>query len=591
MIMCYNKVIVIFSFERRYFNKLFYKFMLNVKNIFPKFFLIFGICGLFFSLNAQAATNLPDLTVTDISFSKSVQGEQGTLSVTVKNLGGDLTAGSGLGNWSNNFASQNFVYSAKTPSANAVQFGREFPTASNPLKTGESITLSWIGSFNTFGNLYLQFKTDNANELEEANENNNSYSDVIVISKKAATTDTDDADDSIKITETSAPDLTVTDISFSKSVQGEEGVLSVTIKNLGGDLTSGAGLENWYNNFSTQSFVYSAKTPSANSHKSSRENPSVSNPLKTGESVTFSWIGSFNTFGNLYLHFKTDYSNELVESNENNNSYSDVIVISKKAAAVTTNTNSTIKITTSTNKSVTTSASVNKNTKSLDDSNGNFENNSIILKLQRTITALETKVIELEKKLTNIDNKFAEKYSGTMFLDVENQGRLWYVDPASKNRFYFSDGDTALSISSELATGITDENLQKIPVGVPDELYSLADSDNDGLSDKLESALGSNVNNADTDGDGISDKTELENGYNPVNNKKYAYDEKLANRLEGKMLLQVSGENSHGEIWYVYQGKRWYGGTKDSMYEIMKSLSLGATAENIRKITVGEIAE
>lgn len=56
------------------------------------------------------------------------------------------------------------------------------------------------------------------------------------------------------------------------------------------------------------------------------------------------------------------------------------------------------------------------------------------------------------------------------------------------------------------------------------------------------------------------------------------------------MMLQVSGPNSHGEIWYIHKGKRWYGGTKDSMYEIMKSLSLGATANNIRKIGVGEVS-
>ena len=57
------------------------------------------------------------------------------------------------------------------------------------------------------------------------------------------------------------------------------------------------------------------------------------------------------------------------------------------------------------------------------------------------------------------------------------------------------------------------------------------------------------------------------------------------------MLLQVSGPNSHGEIWYIKDGKRWYGGTGDSMYEIMKSRSLGATATDIRKIGVGDVLE
>lgn len=219
-----------------------------------------------------------------------------------------------------------------------------------------------------------------------------------------------------------------------------------------------------------------------------------------------------------------------------------------------------------------------------DETNANIR----IIKLERRISELEQQVIELEKKLTNLDEQFAEKYAGTMFLDVENYGRLWYVDPESNNRFYFENGEAALSIGSKLATGITYEDLQKIPVGVSEELYNLTDSDGDGLSDRLESALGSDPNNQDSDGDGFSDKEELANGYDPVG-EKYSYNQSLIDRLEGKMLLQVSGANSHGEIWYIQDGKRWYGGTEDSMYEIMKARSLGATADDIRKIEVGEV--
>jgi len=222
-----------------------------------------------------------------------------------------------------------------------------------------------------------------------------------------------------------------------------------------------------------------------------------------------------------------------------------------------------------------------------DDSSKNHS----VLQLQRKISALERQVIDLEKKLTKLDQTFIDKHPGTMFLDVENHGRLWYVDPESKNRFYFEDGASALSISSKLATGITYENIQKIPVGISDKLYNLIDSDNDGLSDRLETSLGSDPNRSDTDSDGYSDKQELENGYDPLSNKKYIYSQNLINRLEGKMLLQVSGPNSHGEIWYIKDGKRWYGGTGDSMYEIMKSRSLGATATDIRKIGVGDVLE
>lgn len=42
------------------------------------------------------------------------------------------------------------------------------------------------------------------------------------------------------------------------------------------------------------------------------------------------------------------------------------------------------------------------------------------------------------------------------------------------------------------------------------------DSDQDGLTDQEEKALGTNPNMADTDGDGYSDGAEIKSGYNPL---------------------------------------------------------------------------
>jgi hypothetical protein len=126
-------------------------------------------------------------------------------------------------------------------------------------------------------------------------------------------------------------DLAVTAITFSGSKEGVNGTLSVTVKNLGGDLTSGQGLMNWYNNFSTQNFIFSSETPSILSYRGSRPDPTASNPLRNNESITFSWVGKFNTAGNLNLQFTVDNANELVESNENNNTLSVNIPISNSA--------------------------------------------------------------------------------------------------------------------------------------------------------------------------------------------------------------------------------------------------------------------
>jgi hypothetical protein len=213
----------------------------------------------------------------------------------------------------------------------------------------------------------------------------------------------------------------------------------------------------------------------------------------------------------------------------------------------------------------------------------------IALIIDRLVSNYEKQVMILEEKLTQVDAAFSLKHAGRLLLDVENYGRLWYVDPETKNRFYFQDGASALQISSKLALGINYEDIIKIPVGIFDQLYNLDDSDGDGLPDRLEDAIGSNTRAVDSDNDGHSDREELLSGYLPSSNEKCNIDSDLISRLEGKMLIQVNGPFSHGEIWYVHNGKRWYGGTSDSMYEIMKAKSLGAKASDIRKINVGGI--
>ncbi len=298
------------------------KFMFNFKKSVSMLFIIFGICGLFFATKTQAETGNPDLTVTGITFSGSQQGETGKLAVTIKNLGGDLNNTAGLLNTYNNFSSQNFVFDSSTPSATQFKTDRALPDPStnNPLKTNETITFYWYGSFNTSGNLYLQYTVDNANELVETNENNNTLSVSIPIGAII-----------------SKPDLTITDINFSSSVKNENGTLSVTVKNLGENLTSGQGLFNWYNNLSAQNFIFSSETPSILAYRASRPDPTISNPLKKDESITFSWVGKFNTSGNIYLQYTVDNANELDESNESNNTLSKSIVINDSTATSTPN--------------------------------------------------------------------------------------------------------------------------------------------------------------------------------------------------------------------------------------------------------------
>ena len=62
------------------------------------------------------------------------------------------------------------------------------------------------------------------------------------------------------------------------------------------------------------------------------------------------------------------------------------------------------------------------------------------------------------------------------------------------------------------------------------------DSDNDGLSDALETQLGTNPNDADSDHDGHPDGQEVANGYNPLGGSD---DRSLARRAEVNLSTQT----------------------------------------------------
>lgn len=109
------------------------------------------------------------------------------------------------------------------------------------------------------------------------------------------------------------------------------------------------------------------------------------------------------------------------------------------------------------------------------------------------------------------------------------------------------------------------------------------DVDSDGLSDRLEEAIGTDPTKSDTDGDGFSDYNEINGGYSLVGSGKLKIDKNFANKFKGKILLQVE---SRGEAWYVNpaDGKRYYMPTGDAAYQIMKFLSLGIKSKDLYSI-------
>jgi len=64
-----------------------------------------------------------------------------------------------------------------------------------------------------------------------------------------------------------------------------------------------------------------------------------------------------------------------------------------------------------------------------------------------------------------IDKKFTQINSGKIFLQVEKNGEAWYVEPVTQKRYFLGRPADALQIMRAFGLGISNTDLQKIPVG------------------------------------------------------------------------------------------------------------------------------
>ncbi len=214
-----------------------------------------------------------------------------------------------------------------------------------------------------------------------------------------------------------------------------------------------------------------------------------------------------------------------------------------------------------------------------------------IIKLRERIQKLELQISDLEKQTIDrevvhseiTDQTLASRLQGQILLQVDEKGEAWYVDPITRQRFYLRDGNTAYSALRAFGLGISDRDVSTIPIAVEERAIGI-DSDGDGLSDKLEVAIKTDPHDMDSDNDGYEDGEEVKAGYSPTSDGKLP-SSKLKDTLKGRIVLQVE---SHGEAWYVINGKRYYLGDGDQAYQIMRLLSLGITNSDLRKIKVGE---
>ncbi len=184
----------------------------------------------------------------------------------------------------------------------------------------------------------------------------------------------------------------------------------------------------------------------------------------------------------------------------------------------------------------------------------------------------------------------AQNLSGRILLQVEENGEAWYVSPQTLKRHFLARPNDAFSIMQDLGIGITDSDLDKIPIGFIST--SGSDSDGDGLIDNLEKAIGTDINKKDSDNDGHSDKQELEDGYNPSGAGKLPLNLHFTERNVGKIFLQVE---KNGEAWYLdpVSKKRYFLARPQDAFNVMREFGLGITNNNLSQIEIksGEVEE
>lgn len=177
----------------------------------------------------------------------------------------------------------------------------------------------------------------------------------------------------------------------------------------------------------------------------------------------------------------------------------------------------------------------------------------------------------------------SDRMAGKILLQAQNKGQAWYVHPATKQRHFLYHPEQAFQIMREQGIGITNENLEKIPLGLRE--YSGTDTDGDGLPDAFEQAIGTDPNNKDSDGDGYEDRAEIFAIYNPKGDGMMPYNTQFALQQKGKIFLQVE---SHGEAWWVNPDdqKRYFLGRPADALALMRAYGQGISDADITAIPI-----
>lgn len=71
----------------------------------------------------------------------------------------------------------------------------------------------------------------------------------------------------------------------------------------------------------------------------------------------------------------------------------------------------------------------------------------------------------VNKNSQKYTSDFAARQSGKILLQVQENGEAWYINPADLKRYYLGRPEDAFNIMRKLGLGITNVNIEKIPIG------------------------------------------------------------------------------------------------------------------------------
>ena len=201
-------------------------------------------------------------------------------------------------------------------------------------------------------------------------------------------------------------------------------------------------------------------------------------------------------------------------------------------------------------------------------------------KAMLTLKTYQENLVTAQQNLTNSQNELTQKQ--TQLSELEKRTQDYQAEIEAKNAL-LADLET-FKAQLDPADANVYAALIRLGVGVsPADLsgimladYNLAagvDTDYDGLSDTVETALGTDSTKADTDADTYSDKTELLAGFDPtMANTKFPVATDFIKANKGNILLQV---DQAGQAWYLSptDSKKYFLGTPAKALENLEKLN------------------